>query len=238
MATTTNFKLLSVYMRESEPSPIRLRFSVDNKFIKYVLAEHGTYPADRYTDPDEVAVDFPPFPIGPWNAGRLSKDSNSGKSLFSSLETLPLGEVTTVWHPTKIDYFDLITAGGEEEWWDRESQRLVTHPSFDKPVVMKISDFPIDMHMSETETRAYKMLQGTGIAPEFLGHVTEGSRVIGFLREHIPGAECPGVSDINICHEALERLYELGIIYHSDCLESFLIKDGKVHIVDFETAEF
>jgi hypothetical protein len=37
--------------------------------------------------------------------------------------------------------------------------------------------------MSEQETRAYQMLEGSELAPRFLGRVHESGCIIGFLRE-------------------------------------------------------
>ncbi|KAH6854940.1 hypothetical protein B0I37DRAFT_410986 [Chaetomium sp. MPI-CAGE-AT-0009] len=50
------------------------------------------------------------------------------------------------------------------------------------------------------------------LVPRFLAHVTgNGSRVIGSLLEHIPGAREAGPADLAGCRSALERLHALGI---------------------------
>lgn len=61
----------------------------------------------------------------------------------------------------------------------------------------------------ENETTAYQWVSGHNIGPQFLGHLTEDGRVIGFLMEHIPNARHAGPQDLEICREVLSRLHDL-----------------------------
>ncbi|KAK7754310.1 hypothetical protein SLS62_003603 [Diatrype stigma] len=256
MATTTNFELLAArddsWARDDDPS--KCRFLVDGKSIKYVLVEYGVYPkywVDKMHN-DELAVDFPPFPVGAWNVGRISKDPQTGAPCFSRLETLALPEAGNAWHPTRIDYFDLATVERCPDASKRaEKLRRVAHPSFPGTMLMKIADFPSQLPWVEREIRAYRALEGTGLTPRFLGHVTESGRVVGFLLEWLEGADQARPATLEACHDALKRLHEHGIYHGSAHTENFLccsIKakdgkgeregEGKVFLIDFEKAKF
>jgi predicted Ser/Thr protein kinase len=43
------------------------------------------------------------------------------------------------------------------------------------PVIVKIARFEWEIPRLEQETRAYQLLEGSGLAPRFLGHVSEGT---------------------------------------------------------------
>lgn len=257
MATTTNFKLLAArddnWVRTDDPS--KCRFLVDGKAIKYVLVEDGVFPpywVDKlHYDELDAPLAFPPFPLGDWNVGRLSKDPATGAPYFKWLETLELPEAghAWAWHPTRIDYFDLspVTVEAEHAAADTRAEKLrrVAHPSFPgTTLLMKIADFPCLLPRVEREMRAYRMLEGTGLTPKFLGHVTESGRVVGFLLEWVEGADQARPATLNACREALARLHERGIYHGSAHAENFLCcssndeGEGKVLLIDFETAKF
>ncbi|RYP57521.1 hypothetical protein DL770_010650 [Monosporascus sp. CRB-9-2] len=150
------------------------------------------------------------------------------------------------WHRTRIDYFDLasvtkdLKAHRKKKYCSdaEEKLRLVTHPSFELPVLMKIVEFPRQFHCLETETRTYQVLDGKDIAPRFLGHVMEAGRVVGFLLEwKIEGARPADVSDLGACIGALQRLHEQGLTHGTPHLDDLLVKEGKVILIDFEEAE-
>lgn len=56
----------------------------------------------------------------------------------------------------------------------------VTCPRFDTFVVAKFARFEWEIQYLENETVAYEWIDGRKIGPRFLGHLTEGDRVIGF----------------------------------------------------------
>lgn len=264
MPTTTNVELLAAkddsWARDDDPS--KCRFLVDGKSIKYVLVDDGVYPkywVDKMHAGELEAPGFPPFPVGDWNVGRLSKDAaqTGGAPRFSRLEALALPEVGDAWHPTRIDYFDLLDhpsaarANAPKSSAEEKKLMLIAHPSFPgKTLLMKIADFPSELPRVEREIRAYKMLAGTGLTPEFLGHVTEAGRVVGFLLEWVEGADVPGPATLDACGDALRRLHAHGIYQGSIHAENFLCcnfngsggkvegEKGKVLLVDFAVAKF
>ncbi|KAL1897963.1 hypothetical protein Sste5346_003815 [Sporothrix stenoceras] len=90
----------------------------------------------------------------------------------------------------------------------------------------------------EGETFAYQWLQGTGMSPKFLSHVTEDGRIIGFAIEYIEGARTAGPEDFPACQKALAKLHALGIRHGDINRHNFLIResDGTAVLIDFEAA--
>lgn len=100
----------------------------------------------------------------------------------------------------------------------------------------------------EIETAVYRQIDGHGIGPRFLGHVTEGrdGRVVGFATAYVAGARETHPEDLDACRVALGRLGRLGRL-HALGIKSgdinkykFLVRDddgkAEVVLVDFETA--
>ncbi|KFX92471.1 hypothetical protein O988_07248, partial [Pseudogymnoascus sp. VKM F-3808] len=100
----------------------------------------------------------------------------------------PRRRVKTLWHPTTISCLDL----DKTEQLTAAAYEAVPSPSVAStltasPVIVKIARFEWETPRLEQETRAYKLLEGSGIAPRFLGHISEGDRVIGFVLEKLVG---------------------------------------------------
>ncbi|KAL2185709.1 hypothetical protein L209DRAFT_756948 [Thermothelomyces heterothallicus CBS 203.75] len=107
------------------------------------------------------------------------------------------------------------------------------YPGQEEARVVLVSDwFPGHWEGIDNETRAYRIIQerDPGLAPRFLAHVTEnGSRVVGFLLEHVPDAREAGPADSDRCRAVLGRLHALGIAKRGLSRHSFLVKgDGEV----------
>lgn len=85
----------------------------------------------------------------------------------------------------------------------------------------------------EQETRAYQLLEGSGLAPRFLGHVHENGRIMGFLLEKIEGRPA-SFQDLGTCETALRKLHELGLIHGDVNRYNFLITKEEVKLLDFE----
>ncbi|KAL5365164.1 glycoside hydrolase superfamily [Aspergillus floccosus] len=100
--------------------------------------------------------------------------------------------------------------------------------SFDNAVVAKFARFPWEIQYIENETAAYQWISGHGIGPQFLGHLTEHGRVIGFLMEYIPNARHASAQDITICKDVLSQLHELGIRHCDINRFNFIVHDVRV----------
>ncbi|KAG1896481.1 uncharacterized protein F5891DRAFT_1054107 [Suillus fuscotomentosus] len=105
-----------------------------------------------------------------------------------------------------------------------------------RPVVSKIARFDFEIPRMERETAAYRAIKGCGVCPEFLGHIVEGDRVIGFLIEQLHGRPA-GPEDLQGCRNVLQRLHGLNIIHGDPNKYNFVVaSDGTVTLIDFENA--
>ncbi|KAK3292616.1 uncharacterized protein B0H64DRAFT_467898 [Chaetomium fimeti] len=90
---------------------------------------------------------------------------------------------------------------------------------------------PPPTHGIANESHIYSLLQardrdpGSVAAARFLGHITDnGTRVVGFLLEHVVGARSAGPGDVDKCRDALRRLHAVGVAYGGGLRrESFLV---------------
>jgi hypothetical protein len=72
-------------------------------------------------------------------------------------------------------------------------------------IIAKIARFEWEIPRIERETRAYQLLEGSGLSPRFLGHIHENGRIMGFLLEKVEG-RAASIQDLGICETALEKL--------------------------------
>lgn len=196
-----------------------------------MTTEPGFLPGIDRSFAPELLQALPEFPPGKWTKGHIDKNKDTGEPFFSSTSTEKLPAVQTIWHETIIDYLEL-----QEVDRLKQSIHKVTHQSFDKPIIFKFASFPWQISFLETETRAYSWIHGKDIGPQFLGHVAEGGRVIGFLMDHIEGATAT-IGDLDTCRTALGRLHAIGIKHGDINKYNFLVKDGMATVIDFESAE-
>lgn len=75
------------------------------------------------------------------------------------------------------------------------------------------------------------------IAPQFLGHLTENGRVIGFLLEKVEGTYAR-LSDLPLCAAALKTLHSMGLVHGDVNKHNFVVdrEKGEVRLIDFEHA--
>lgn len=122
----------------------------------------------------------------------------------------------------------------------REGQKVrtnvyeVTCPGFNSPVIAKFARFEWEVPQLEVETAAYSWVDGHGIGPVFLGHLTEEDRVIDFLITRIDGCRHATIEDLPLCRSALSRLHRLGIKHGDINKHNFLIHDGEATLIDFD----
>jgi len=85
------------------------------------------------------------------------------------------------------------------------------------------------------ETYTYEDLEGTGIAPRFLAHLTEMGRVVGLLLEWIPSRR-PTIWDLQVCQDAIRRFHAVCGYLHSEIdHRNFLVcENGDVKLISFE----
>lgn len=100
-------------------------------------------------------------------------------------------------------------------------------------IIAKIARFEWEIPRIERETRAYQLLEGSGLTPRFLGHIHENGRIMGFLLEKIEGHPA-SIQDLGNCETSLEKLHELGFLHGDVNRYNFLVTEDGVKLLDFE----
>jgi len=232
-AKNKNVQLLATLVDSDDKEESEYRFLIDGTHVKYVTVAPEILPKDGRTFAPAVLAGLPPLPRGNWNVGHVGYDSASGEPVFLHTAKDDLPGVQTIWHATCIDHLELRKL---ERF--RQNIHIVSYPLFDRPVVAKFTEFPWQTPYLEAETAAYQWIEGSDIAPRFLGHLTEEGRVIGFVLEYIGNARTAGPEDLAACQSVLKKLHSLGIRHGDINKHNFLVQHGgKVVLLDFEAAK-
>ncbi|KAI0541720.1 alpha-galactosidase A [Xylaria digitata] len=189
-----------------------------NRCVKYVTIKAGALSAEAL---DDMPLDFQnilpllPYYEDTWKSASVTRNPSSGQ-LEVAFSSADLPGVGITWHPRIVDSLDI--------------QRT-------KRLTLLAQECKWKAYM-EAETRIYQLLAGRGIAPEFLAHIHEAGRVIGFLLEKIPNGRNAEPPDLEICKTTLRRLHALGLV-HGDCNKyNFIIcPDGHAVLIDFDHTE-
>jgi len=208
--------------------PLRVVVSEgEQRAIKYVFLDSTGSP----TRSEHVSIDLPRLPLGDWNEAHIYLDRHTGMYSISNTTLTRHLEMMKSWHAREIDYLEFVKV----ETLQHDRLQVVTHPDFDAPVLIKIASFPWEIPSLEREASVYQLLHGSGATPEFLGHVTEGGRAIGFITEYI--AEEPSIRGRNMhgCVAALRKLHQRGVA-HGDAHDGNCLvrSDGSAVLIDFE----
>lgn len=226
--------------RSGDSKPTQCLFLADDGSLKWVGVNAGVFPG-RWSlkDPDQLGLVFPPFPTGSWNVGQIRRFENGEVGFTKTLE-IPYDGIENAWHPTKIEFAEFELLGQ----FDRDMEgRLwhVKHPRFnEKPIFVKLAPWASSWskEVMEDETRAYQLVDGHGIAPEFLGHVTYRGAIIGFILEWIEGAELTTKKDKSARIKVVKKLHALGATHGSAHHANFLRRGKDVLMIDFESSLF
>ncbi|KAI1288720.1 alpha-galactosidase A [Xylaria venustula] len=206
--------------------------------VKYITVGAGALSIEAL---DDMPLDFqsilPPLPYfdDTWKSAYVTRNPSSSQ-LEVTFSTKGLPGVKTLWHPLMVDHLDIerterLTLLAQECQWktkDDTRQRMVA----------KMARFDWEVQYMEAETRMYQVLAGQDLAPEFVAHVHEAGRVIGFLLEKIPGGRNAEPPDLEACKTTLRRFHALGFV-HGDCNKyNFIIRpNGQAVLIDFDHAE-
>lgn len=223
-----NVELVEFMVDNDDKQVGKYRFVVDGKHIKYLAVEPGCLPKDGRTDERVLLQNLPEFPPGDWSEGHVLKDQRTGLPSFSKIKLPDIPSIEDVWHDVKIERSEL-------KFPKRGQKQIVSHPSFTGHAVLKLAHSELAIGFLENETGVYGFLEGTGIAPRFLGHVTEYGNVVGFLREDMEGYReaIVGTTDVYACNTTLKRLHDMGCRYVQPRKESFLVGKDGAFMIDF-----
>ncbi|PTD05234.1 hypothetical protein FCULG_00000251 [Fusarium culmorum] len=177
---------------------------------------------------------FPRLPVDEeWTVACFSRDRSS-RDLNISVSNRTLPGVDRPWHHTRVNYLDL-----EETKFLTPTVREVVDRSTDFPrniMIATMARFECELPSVEKETRAYQLLEGSGLAPRFLGHIHESGRIIGFLRERVEG-EPASLQDKDRCQSALGRLHRMEILIGDVSQGNLLITEQWVKFLNFKRLE-
>ncbi|KAI0874181.1 alpha-galactosidase A [Hypoxylon argillaceum] len=150
---------------------------------------------------------------------QLTRNENGSLTLTAYHD--PLQEITFIWHEKRIDVLSL-------------------------PLIKRFRSGIFET-LYEGRAAAYYVLTETQrpsggplIAPEFLGHLTENGRVIGFLIEKLEGrVAC--LDNLTQCAALLKRLHGLGLVHGDVNRYNFIVEECcrgcVVRLVDLEHAQ-
>jgi predicted Ser/Thr protein kinase len=227
---TPNIQVLQVSVDPDDESHFRVL--VGGRLTKYLTLDTGVYDPDDMCFAPSLIPLLPPLPPGDWNMGHISKDPTHGHPYFAIATKILLPTVTHIWHPSRIDYLELKM--GRKL---RSNVYEATSPRFSSTIVAKFARFSWEIPYLDSETAAYEWINGHQIGPEFLGHLTEEGRVIGFLIEQVLDCRHAAPEDLSICQHTLAKLHELGIKHGDTNKHNFLVRNGKATLIDFDSAE-
>ncbi|KIW75893.1 hypothetical protein Z517_10638 [Fonsecaea pedrosoi CBS 271.37] len=173
-----------------------------------------------------IVPQLPPMPPGDWNTGHVVTHLEQGTPYFSRYAKVELPTIVSTWHPVRID------------WLDLEGRQQLRSNIYTATLKKDIGG---ETQYFEDETKVYQRLDGRGIAPQFLGHLTEEERVMGLVIEYIKDARHTGPEDVDVCQDTLGNLHRLGMLHGDVNRHNFLVREaggrGKtVTMVDLETA--
>ncbi|KAK2486026.1 hypothetical protein H9L39_04006 [Fusarium oxysporum f. sp. albedinis] len=198
--------------------------------VKYVTIQAGALDAESLMEMPlmEMPLNFenilPPLQLrdNDWNTAYVFRDKDNKLDFTTSMKSLPSIQN---WHYKTINFLEL----------ERKKQ-LTLLAQDHSTMVAKMARFPWEIAYVAAETHIYKTLESSGIAPQFLGHISEGSRTIGFLLEKFQGRHA-GKEDLEACQNVLSQLHDLGILHGDVNRYNFIIgTDGKAVLIDFEKA--
>ncbi|KJK68704.1 Lipopolysaccharide kinase Kdo/WaaP family protein [Aspergillus parasiticus SU-1] len=201
--------------------------------IRYVTIAPGTYDRGTLSMPLDSLPDFPRDES--WNHAYISRDNLTGE-LKTSLTTRMFPGVNSIWHANLVDCLDL-TKRRTISPNAFEATCPLTKSGSQTTVIAKLARFEWEIPRIEQETQAYKMLEQTGLAPQFLGHIHEHGRVVGFVLEKLEGRH-GGIEDLSVCKALLQRFHGLGLLHGDGNRYNFIIQQGSAKLIDFERSRY
>jgi hypothetical protein len=188
-------KEIQILQAEIDPNgESDLRVLIEKKFIKYLKIDQGVYPPQDIGFGPKLAELLPDLPAGDWNLCQISHNETANGEISVTLGRHDFPSITCLWHSVAVEYLDL-----------RIGRKLRSNvyeaclPKSEANIIIKFARFPWEIAYINSETSAYAWMKGSCLAPRFLGHVREGSRIIGFMIEKITDCRHAEVADLTLC---------------------------------------
>lgn len=227
---SNSLEILSMETSSRDNSYYRIR--AGDK-VKYVNVAPGILDANGLLMP---LRSLPPLPYSDnkWNVASVSR-SGEDNTFETVLESRPLRGVEQTWHPRMVDCLSLERVG--RLMMNATSECVLKDQPEPRPIVIaKIARFEWEIPHIERETHTYRRLHQTDLAPQFLGHIHEEGRVIGFLLEKIDGS-FTSIEHLSQCEEVLSRPHRTGLLHGGVNRNNFVIGDGWVKLIDFDNSQ-
>jgi hypothetical protein len=262
--------ILSMEVDDDDSCESEYRLQIGNQ-VKYLVVAPGTFDRDTLSFPLQALPDLPYHEE--WTVANISRDKANGELKFSLLNRTLAG-VKCQWHPARVDCLDLqktklLTAmafeavlhsipshdaarpidTNQQQQQQRQEQQQHSTPTttlqLPATVIAKIARFEWKLPRIEQETRAYQLLEGSGLAPRFLAHVHENGRIMGFLLEKTEGRPA-SFQDLSACEAALRKLHGMGLVHGDVNRYNFLVTNsegeagggGAAKLLDFECSSW
>lgn len=225
-------RILSMEVDDEDSFESEYRVRIGN-IVKYIIISPKTFDRETLSFPIQSLPNLPYKEE--WTVARISRDATNG-DLKTSISNQTLAGVKCQWHNTCINCLELertkqLTAMAFEA--TAPHVKLFNSPLPIATVIAKIARFEWEIPRIERETRAYQLLEGSELAPRFLGHIHENGRVMGFVLEKVEGRPA-SLQDLNLCEQALRKLHDLGCTHGDINRYNFLITNEGAKLIDFE----
>ncbi|KAI1184140.1 alpha-galactosidase A [Nemania serpens] len=208
--------------------------------VYYLTISTDVFDEDTMCRPYLLLPQLPSLSDMPSRKIKLARNEDGSLAVTACYDLLQ--EIEFTWHEKRIDVLSLprikrLRSGVFETLYEGRA------------AVAKIACFEWQIPSLTRETWAYCVLtkiqrpsDGPPVAPEFLGHLTENGRVMGFLMEKLEGR--PACSDdLAQCAALLKRLHglgDLGLVHGDINRYNFIVEERPrscVRLVDFSHAQ-
>ncbi|CAL8577248.1 hypothetical protein XPA_003086 [Xanthoria parietina] len=197
--------------------------------IVYVSIDAGVYDEDDYCSPPGLLDLLPRLPSGDWNRGHITRTEERPEPHFAWTRSADLPGITPIWHSRQVEFSRLEICNTL-----MPNVAEASHPELGD-VIAKYARFEWEVASYQSETEVYQWLHGHNMGPNFLGHLTEGGRVIGFLLQKLSGRRACS-QDLARCEDVVRKLHSLDILHSDVNRHNFLVNDEHVVLIDFETS--
>ncbi|KAM9875415.1 alpha-galactosidase A [Verticillium dahliae] len=223
--------ILSMEVDDDDSFESEYRLRIGNQ-VKYLIISPGTFDRDTLSFPLQS---LPSLPYNEeWTVANISRDGASG-DLKTSILNRTLPGVKCQWHHALVDCLELEKTKQLTVMAFEAVPHSMLPISLPSPATMiaKIARFEWELPRIEQETRAYQLLEGSGLAPCFLAHVHENGRIMGFLLEKLEGRPA-SFQDLSVCETALGKFHERGLVHGDVNRYNFLVTEEGAKLLDFE----